>query len=90
MEKQICLPVITRWYSRYNCAKSLLDNKGVISLLAIDGVIEDVRSQQAAKRDSFLGIVRDPQFWEGLSRFESEQLFESIHTHGPADEERVL
>ena len=69
VEKQICLPVITRWYSRYNCAKSLLDNKGVISLLAIDGVIEDVRSQQAAKRDSFLGIVRDPQFWEGLSRF---------------------
>ena len=62
--KHNCLPVPTRFYSRYNCVRGFLDNKGVISLLSIDHVIFEVRNQQKQKRNEFFHAVWDRKFCE--------------------------
>ena len=67
LEKQNCLPVPTWFCSRYNCVRDLLDKRGYIVIEHIDHVIE-VRNQQMQKRDDFLDVVRDPNFWENLKK----------------------
>ena len=66
IEKHICLLVPTRFHSRYQCVRGLLDNKGVITFLSINYVFIEVRNHQMQKRDEVLDVVRDPNFWEFL------------------------
>ena len=59
ISRTLCQPVETRWYSQYECLKSVIMNRDTLSLL---GNINDIfRNNETDKR--FLSDIHDIDFW---------------------------
>ncbi len=61
--KMVCLPVETRWYSKIECAKSILLNKNAIKMLSQHGVMDTVAMR---RKEKFMDHVNDSLFWSNL------------------------
>lgn len=61
----VTLPVITRWYTQYQCLNNLINNREVIEQISATTSLMK-RVNDGDKRDAFNGIVRDSSFWSDV------------------------
>eukprot|EP01038_Epipyxis_sp_PR26KG_P011979 gene11979-16035_t len=69
ISKGLVLPCCTRWYTTGNSAKSVLESKLAIKLLATMPVVENVK--HVTERDEFIATVNSSQYWEDLEELDN-------------------